>query len=108
MVSCLIGLNSVISVCTNNNIYFLLVKSNPVKLDTSRTLIRTLTPTVSEYCLNDCNEPFSLIFRKLMSLESHIELKRGKEEWDRCKENVVDVMKKTLGRYLIPILRLFM
>jgi hypothetical protein len=33
-----------------------------------------------------------------MSLESHLELRRGKEEWKHCQENVIDVMKKTLGK----------
>jgi hypothetical protein len=32
-----------------------------------------------------------------MALESHLEKRRGKEEWKRCQENVIDVMKKTLG-----------
>lgn len=32
-----------------------------------------------------------------MSLESHIESRRGTDDWTRTQENVVDVMKKTLG-----------
>jgi len=33
-----------------------------------------------------------------MSLESHIEGRRGTDDWNQTQENVVDVMKKTLGK----------
>ena len=33
-------------------------------------------------------------YKKIMSLESNEELRRGKPEWQRCKDNVIDVMKK--------------
>jgi len=36
-------------------------------------------------------------FKSLMSMQSHIEERRGTEIWGRTKERVVDVMKKTLG-----------
>lgn len=36
-------------------------------------------------------------YKKILSLESHLELRRGKPEWQRCQNNVVDVLKKTLG-----------
>ena len=32
-----------------------------------------------------------------MSLESHVEKRRGTESWKKTQEQVVDVMKKTLG-----------
>ena len=38
-------------------------------------------------------------FFQMMTLESHLEMRRGKEEWKRCQENVIDVMKKTLGKF---------
>ena len=44
-VSYLTGLDSVVSVHTNNNIFSCLVKSNPVNLETSHTAI--LPPMVS-------------------------------------------------------------
>lgn len=43
-------------------------------------------------------------YKKLMSLESHLELRRGKEEWKHCQENVIDVMKKTLGVMVFEVL----
>ena len=36
-------------------------------------------------------------YKALMSMESHMEERRGTEIWKRTQENVVDVMKKTLG-----------
>ena len=33
----------------------------------------------------------------MMTLESHMALRKAKDEWKRCQENVIDVMKKTLG-----------
>ena len=36
-------------------------------------------------------------YRALMSLESHVEERRGTEVWTRTQENIIDVMKKTLG-----------
>jgi len=36
-------------------------------------------------------------YKALMSLESHIDERRGTSIWDRVQERVVDVMKKTLG-----------
>lgn len=36
-------------------------------------------------------------YKALMSMESHMEERRGTELWTRTQENVVDVMKKTLG-----------
>ena len=36
-------------------------------------------------------------YKALMSLESHLEERRGTEAWTKTQETVVDVMKKTLG-----------
>jgi len=36
-------------------------------------------------------------YKALMSLESHMEDRRGTEIWQKTQENVIDVMKKTLG-----------
>ena len=36
-------------------------------------------------------------YKALMSLESHIEERRGTEVWTKTKENVIDIMKKSLG-----------
>jgi len=36
-------------------------------------------------------------WKKLMSLESHFEERKGTESWTRTQENIIDVMKKTLG-----------
>ncbi len=34
---------------------------------------------------------------QVLSLQSHLEERRGTEAWNNCQEKVVDVMKKTLG-----------
>jgi len=36
-------------------------------------------------------------FKTLMAMQSHIEERRGTAIWERTKERVIDVMKKTLG-----------
>jgi len=36
-------------------------------------------------------------YKKILSLESHLERRRGQPEWKRAQDNVVDVLKKTLG-----------
>ena len=36
-------------------------------------------------------------YKALISLESHMEDRRGTEIWQKTQENVIDVMKKTLG-----------
>ena len=36
-------------------------------------------------------------YKSLMSLESHLEERRGTEAWTKTQENIIDVMKKTLG-----------
>ena len=36
-------------------------------------------------------------YKALMAMESHLEERRGTEEWAKTQENVVGVMKKTLG-----------
>ena len=36
-------------------------------------------------------------YKALMSLESHLEERRGTEAWTKTQETIVDVMKKTLG-----------
>ena len=36
-------------------------------------------------------------YKALMSLESHIEERRGTEVWVKTQENVIDIMKKSLG-----------
>lgn len=36
-------------------------------------------------------------YKKIMSLQSHVDIRRGKPEWQRCQNNVVDVLKKTFG-----------
>ena len=42
-----------------------------------------------------------MIFQQVLSLESHLKLRKESEEWDKkTKENIIDVMKKTLGRSL--------
>ena len=38
-------------------------------------------------------------FKKILSLESHLEKRRGTEAWDNCQEKIVGVAKKTLGEY---------
>lgn len=35
---------------------------------------------------------------QLMSLESHLDIRRNHPSWDKTQANVVDVMKKTLGK----------
>ncbi len=57
--------------------------------------IKRLITLFSDYCTMYYKWFF---FDQLMSLESHLELRRGKEEWKHCQENVIDVMKKTLGK----------
>ena len=36
-------------------------------------------------------------YKALMSLESHIEERRGTDVWMKTQENVIDIMKKSLG-----------
>ena len=44
-------------------------------------------------------------WKKLMSLESHFEERKGTESWTRTQENIIDVMKKTLGKLTLLVVR---
>ena len=39
---------------------------------------------------------------QILSLESHLEKRRGTEAWDNCQEKVIGVAKRTLGEYIPP------
>ena len=39
-----------------------------------------------------------------MALESHIKLRKGTEAYAKVQENVIDVMKKTLGVMVFEVL----
>ncbi|XP_059097587.1 SET domain-containing protein SmydA-8-like isoform X2 [Tigriopus californicus] len=43
-------------------------------------------------------------FKKIMSLESHLESRKGTEAWQTCQDRVIDVMKKTLGVMVFEVL----
>ena len=36
-------------------------------------------------------------FKKIMKMESHLKARKGTEQYRKTQENVIDVMKKTLG-----------
>ena len=38
-----------------------------------------------------------IIVLQILSLESHLEKRRGTEAWDNCQEKVIGVAKRTLG-----------
>jgi hypothetical protein len=43
-------------------------------------------------------------YKKIMALESHIKLRKGTEAYAKAQENVIDVMKKTLGVMVFEVL----